>query len=399
MVYRFPRAFRIPSTVMFFVLAVADCTGRQSGDTAEITRVAGIRFDSAGIEIIQNTDSWWTDEERWEVAELPDITIGAGDSNDQNSLFQVKGALVLSDGRIIIANGGSKELKVFGNDGNWIQNVGRSGPGPAEFSTISYLYRFGGDSLLVFDWSNQRISVFSPSLEFVTSYRAENDVSGITLPHVRAVTSSGIPIMMGARPPWVEDPEPPYGQPQHIIVQSDPGGRFDTEVAVFGGTGPLRKTVYASRGETFIAGSNGSYEIAIVDLAGRFQQLIRKTTIPEAVTASYFEDRAGGELRLGSGRILRTSTPTDPASYPDNFPFFDALHVDPEGNLWVHDFKVDEEEAELFSVFRADGQYLGDVTIPAGRTILDMGSDWLLILRKDELDIEYVERYSLSKNE
>jgi hypothetical protein len=41
--------------------------------------------------------------------------------------------------------------------------------------------------------------------------------------------------------------------------------------------------------------------------------------------------------------------------------------------------------------------YLGDVHLSPGQTLLEAGSDYLLVLSRDHLDVERVERYLLTR--
>ena len=48
-----------------------------------------------------------------------------------------------------------------------------------------------------------------------------------------------------------------------------------------------------------------------------------------------------------------------------------------------------------WSVFAEDGVFLGMVETPSGLRLLDIGSDYILGLRLDEDDVEYLEVYDL----
>src|SRR5687768_14568603 len=59
--------------------------------------------DSAGVRIVENIAprlpaGWWI------VAREPAVEIGAAEDDSTQNLFEVQGALRLSDGRILIAN-------------------------------------------------------------------------------------------------------------------------------------------------------------------------------------------------------------------------------------------------------------------------------------------------------
>jgi len=67
--------------------------------------------DSAGIAIVENHTPLWTETERWRLSDEPVLQIGAVDGDDAYLFSQITGALRLSDGRIVVANGASRELR------------------------------------------------------------------------------------------------------------------------------------------------------------------------------------------------------------------------------------------------------------------------------------------------
>ena len=60
------------------------------------------------------------------------------------------GAIRLSDGRIVIANRMTHEIRYFDSTGTWIRSSGRKGQGPGEFSDPFYIQPLRGDT---FTWA------------------------------------------------------------------------------------------------------------------------------------------------------------------------------------------------------------------------------------------------------
>lgn len=54
-------------------------------------------------------------------------------------------------------------------------------------------------------------------------------------------------------------------------------------------------------------------------------------------------------------------------------------------------------EHDAYEVFLADGRLQGEVTVPAGARLMDVGDDYVLLVRSDELDVPFVELYVLIK--
>jgi hypothetical protein len=51
-------------------------------------------------------------------------------------LFRVRGAVLLRDGSIAVANNGTHEARVYGLDGKLLRRIGREGDGPGELSSL-----------------------------------------------------------------------------------------------------------------------------------------------------------------------------------------------------------------------------------------------------------------------
>ena len=109
-------------------------------DTAD-RRVTVVR-DSAGIRIVENSTGQWESKDQWYLGSAPLIDIG-GETGDPNSeLYRVVGALRLDDGRIVIANGGSHQLRFYDPSGGYVGAAGGRGDGPGEFQGIRWAARY-----------------------------------------------------------------------------------------------------------------------------------------------------------------------------------------------------------------------------------------------------------------
>ncbi len=116
--------------------------------------------DSAGIAIVENRVASWGNDDAWSVSPDARIRIGVADGDLPYQLFRVAGATRLSDGRIVVANGGTGELRFYASSGVHLRSVGRPGEGPGEFRLLSRLWRDEHDSLYAWDRTLGRLSIF-----------------------------------------------------------------------------------------------------------------------------------------------------------------------------------------------------------------------------------------------
>lgn len=97
------------------------------------------------------------------VEAAPVVQIGVSDGAAELEFHRAISGRQLSDGRIVISNGGSGDLRWFAPDGVYLLAAGRAGQGPGEFRGTPTLFPWPGDSVAAFDPTLDRLSLFSGS--------------------------------------------------------------------------------------------------------------------------------------------------------------------------------------------------------------------------------------------
>lgn len=123
------------------------------------SRNSTVERDSAGIVVVENSDPY----EEWHVGGSPAIQIGVVEGDSAYQFHRIAFAARLSDGRFVVANGGTNEIRWFGPGGAFRSKVGRQGQGPAEFGAIANVLLSPTDTLIVADPRNQRLTWIAPS--------------------------------------------------------------------------------------------------------------------------------------------------------------------------------------------------------------------------------------------
>jgi len=113
----------------------------------------------AGIQVIESRAPRWENTPHWVVG-APVVEIGSVDGDSSGILFQVQDAVRLSDGRILVANGGTNELRFFTGSGRHLATIGGTGSGPGEFRWLTGVW-VSADSMFAFDNALARVSVFT----------------------------------------------------------------------------------------------------------------------------------------------------------------------------------------------------------------------------------------------
>ena len=107
--------------------------------------------------------------QRWSLSEEPSVVIGGADEREGYLLHQVTAATRLGDGRIVIANGGSLELRYYDPEGRHLLSAGGEGEGPGELMPpLDHFTRLPGDSILAASWQSGFIR-FAPDGRYASS--------------------------------------------------------------------------------------------------------------------------------------------------------------------------------------------------------------------------------------
>ena len=109
----------------------------------------------------------------WAIDSVPQLAIGVAEGDTLLEFDRANSALQLADGRVVVANTGTNQVRFFDSTGAFVSAVGRRGQGPGEYSGALTLYRADADSLIVYDGGNQRFSVVDSAGRFARVLKVE----------------------------------------------------------------------------------------------------------------------------------------------------------------------------------------------------------------------------------
>ena len=123
-------------------------------------------IDSAGVTIVRNL---YADFDTLAVRLVEDMRIGVTEGPPEYQFFRIFGLTVDALGRTFVSNGGTRSVRVYDADGQWVRDIGRQGSGPGEFQGISApaIWR---DSLAVFDPQELRFALFDTAGQFLAAW-------------------------------------------------------------------------------------------------------------------------------------------------------------------------------------------------------------------------------------
>jgi hypothetical protein len=367
--------------------------------------------DSSGVAIVENPATL-ARRPLWSVAAQPLVEIGTIEGEEPYQLSEVGSARRLSDGRILIANGGTQELRYFDATGAHLFTVGRKGGGPGEFEGLGLAVVGRGDTVAAYDWNLRRLSYFGPDGGFVRSvpwrFEAGFPLPLGPLPDGAWLANRGFVFRPGAAGSEVIRDTLPFLVFDSTGVLRDSIGRFpqfefyvqSEGSSAFASSLPFgRATEAAVWGDRFYAGHNERYEIIRYTLEAVPELIIRLEHAPVAVTAQDVAVLKAERLENADERWRqRTERMFQTMPLPSTFPAFADLSVDADGNLWVLDYTRPGVDERRWTVFSADGRALGSVETPPGVRVLEIGPDYLLGVWQDDLDVQYVRLYRLDRS-
>lgn len=371
--------------------------------------------DSAGITIVENTGGIWREDDAWRLSSEPLVDIGVLDGEPEYQLYQVMGSTRLADGRIVVVDGGSQEVRFYDAEGTYLTAVGGKGEGPGEFSFIGWIGRLPDDSIAVWDIMQSRLSILSPDARFVRSVTVD-PIEGQTRPMMAGVFEDGsLFAVPGFSFTFTPGTKTTRDTSVYIRLGLDGAvvdtiGHFlDNEQATVAGEGgafrttpPFGRSTYkAVHGDAVYVADNEHYEVAVHGVDGVLRRLIRKTHEPLPVTAA---DLSAARERMLEGesdenfRKMRERI-FDEIPLHKTMPAFSNLVVDSEGNIWIQEYRRPGDDEPRWTVFDPSGQMLGTLTLPAQFRVTEIGSDYVLGVWRDEFDVEHVQLYGLEKPE
>jgi hypothetical protein len=343
------------------------------------------------------------------------------------------GVLELPDGRVMVADPLGQALAVLDMSAGTADTLGRVGGGPEEYRQPDAVHRMPGDSILLVDLGNGRLTVLGPDLSF-----------GETTPIALGSPMSGN--MMIRMPQGVDSQGRVYFQ--RMMGRMRPDGQMADSAPVFRwdrATGAVDTLAMVKLDEVEVrrsgSGNNQSVDMSSVPMSHRDgwavgwdgRLVVARSgdyhidwIDPDGMTVSgppvefdpvrirtpekedYVDGLASsgmsisvqnvnGQITTAFGRGGRsTRRELDAYNWPDEMPAFKAnrIRIAPDGTAWVERY-VSAGSRPVFDLFDMGGVLVQRVTLPAGRRIVGFGDGAVYAAYEDELDLQWLEKYSL----
>lgn len=359
------------------------------------------------------------DVPRWRAGDAPSLAIGSVEGAEAFRFEDIASVRRGSDGSIVVADRGARQVRVFDAQGRHVRTAGRKGRGPGEFEGLSRLFLLPGDSLAAWDANQRRITVFAPGGALA---RVESlDLPGFggsldaVFPDGSLVARPGIdPFQLdasgeGERRLQVVHMVRPAGETEWRALDGMPGLE---EVVVKhergSGTNPVlfgRTHVAAAGRSRWYTGDTDRFEVTVRAPDGAPLRVLRRDHTPVPVSASdaararaaFQESREEEVAGLPAGLAAASEDAPVPPHRP-TMPAFDRIVEDTDENVWVRHYHFPPDATQRWSVFSAAGELVAEAETPPGLHVEQIGPDWILGVAKDEMGVSYVHRHVLTRS-
>ena len=340
-------------------------------------------------------------EIRLTLLSKPDLRLGSADGPDHTLFNGIAGAVRLSQGDIALGDAGNRRVLFFDARGRYLRSMGRVGDGPGEFRQPRWFGRCHNGSLAFHDGAHARVTYLSPDGE-IRGF--ETLPVGANFDQILWCSGTKLLFIFLNRPRGPVQPGE-YLQVPTALVRAE-GPAIDTilksgtrefyvgkSVSALSAV-PLGQATeaIAGRGIIYVC-SNGEGSCDVIDTTGRrlrvFQlHLPRRRVGPAEWTraiADHFQGEPARGVRTTGAELMKEIRPKE------EFPAFDQIRSDVEGNLWVRTFDNYLSKVATWVAFTPLGKPFALIAVPRAFQILEIGRDYIVGFERDPEGVEFLE--------
>jgi hypothetical protein len=369
--------------------------------------------DSAGVSIVENADS---DVPEWVVSDVPVISIGSLEGHAGHDLAMPWSSLRLPDGRIVISNAQTHEVRFYSRDGDFIRSVGGRGSGPGEFQVVGRLSRGPGDSVAVVDPVLSRLTLFSSEGELGRTIPIDLFDGGF--PSLRGFLSDMLVVYQvtrsdrsGGESRALRDEGVVVVKPMHLRGGEEVVGAFPAverfnqvlrDGAVVWRIMPFTRNLHTAvaPGRVWI-GQSDRYEVRGFGEQGRLELMVRLNRPLAPVTSEYrrryFDhaiERAPSESERENLRAVQSIM-----TFPPALPAYSDILADTSGHLWVQEYALPwSGGSRVWRAYDPNGRAVSLVRMPMGLDVHEIGHDYVMGMWRDELGVEHIHVHTLVRD-
>jgi hypothetical protein len=384
-------------------MSVTLCAAGLSACAGEAPPATVLRHDSAGVAIVEPQAPVWGDTSPWAIDSVPRLDLLRSGAGAPYEFSGVKDATLLPDGRLVVLDDASHQVRFFGEDGAFLAATGREGDGPGDFQRAQDVFPLAGDSVGVFDYWLRRVTILDGQGRLGRVVTLPKDLQSLHLYPLR----DGFLALAWSLGDFMENVSGDYRTTFTVERISSEGAVVDTLAVIPGWNGHKEGTsqryidyaplfpvqgVASVRGDTVVMGGGESMTFSRYSVQGGLVQIVRAPVLDEPVTDE--EIAAERASLIGPRTSAETRHVFESLPAPAMRPAYHDLQLDPRGNVWAphyHSPRRQRDDPTTWHVFGRDGAWLGNLVTPARFQVFEIGADYILGVQRDTLDVEDVQ--------
>ena len=363
--------------------------------------------DSLGVSIVESALPQWTEDTAWRMEETPIVDLTESGAGDEHQFYAVRDVLSADSNHLVVADGGSQQLRIYDSAGRFQRAFGGTGDGPGEFQSLRVVVALLDGTLVAQDGRpGGRIVEFDVARGLTATFRRPEGVYPLRQPipstgvfgfEIEGVSEDGM--LLGLQRPVATVVQLSEDRTSRVPIASVP--HDEVFVVARGDAIPLmgRRTHIVPIGSDEIAlGTADALGYSRIDArTGAMKFTARIVGVSLAVSRREIE--AERRARLGPNPSARTLELFAELPDPKEKPAYQRLLLDVEGNVWAGEYMglARRDEPQRWYVWDRNGQWLGVVQAPARFEVMRVGSDRVFGVRRASYDTEHPQVLRLRK--
>jgi hypothetical protein len=350
------------------------------------------------------------------------VELGEPDAAFPEPFSAILGIRELSTGQVLISDRVEMMIAQLDFQSGTYEQLGRQGAGPGEFQMPGALYALPGDSTLMADFMNRRFNVILPDgrlsnetipLRHPAGYpiiprgvddagRIYFDLAGMMMPGLAESAAQGVAPLLR----WDRAGEAVDTLGYVHFPPMEPAGPGEARINIGGGAYQPQDDWAVTPGGMVCVVRHEDYHVEWIAGDGETAsgpaaeyRPVKITTADKEAWADAMTSR-GVMIEVENGR-RRTRRPPRPdidnMEWPEYMPptVAGTARMAPDGRLWVERSAPSDADERTYDVFDARGNLVQRVSLPRDRRVSAFGDGVVYVIRSDEDDLQWLERYEL----
>ena len=344
------------------------------------------------------------------AAQAPVIDLRPAQAPLSDGFSRIRGVLELPDGRLLVADQTEKAMWRVDLDRGSRERIGGVGAGPDEFASPVGLYAFGRVQALVVDIGNNRLAVLDSAQRMTSTMPLFGGQRSIP----DAADDAGRMYFDDATSLRVRKSEGRADGDRAWVLRWDERAKRLDSIAPLTIPGPPNPGPFPAwdrwaadrTGRVLVVRNQAEYRVDWYHPDGRRVSgaVVNEPRhrLGEAERLAWQKAHPRGGMSAVSmsrdGEAPPPPRPRPDVEFPDYLPYANDrdLWIDASGRGWVGRNLPAGESRATYDVFDASGRRIARVRLPEGREVVGFGARGLYAVRRDDVDLLWLERYDVT---